>query len=695
MTVKFIKKPENYDVGMCPVSSVQLEGFSPSKISKIIDYSNDIYENSIYHTRTHMLEYGALDPTNFPLLGSGFPITYYETTIQYSSDFLITNRLSDNNDPLFYSYELKFDVNGITDTDIVEVLKNNSQPLRPNQYKLEFGDVSLTDNYYGSKDTSYDRYGNGIVWGNINSTGNIHRVRLLLPLDLYNQGDFYTVRYNKSLFNISYPNHFELIELEPLYVNGTDWTIEHDSVIIPNTSKISTNKTKSLYITKDPSNHIAVDGVISMNSDAYQNDAESSWRVRVNHGSFLTNIDEQFYQTSFVPNDPTSPTEKYQLVTYVNPKLLGGNIVKVEESPIHVSVTDNNGVPSGYIYPYYDIDIFPKKSLDTIIPIGTFGIDIDGVDIQRTKISSIDRKKGFILFNKQFSPQDNVDLFFYTDCASKSYVYNFELNPRISVDEYGMSSNCTTTIKNLGIAVRKSPSAGITDIYENKLKYKSLWFFNFDAVASNGTVTAYRCNQIPQQTTVSETLTLRWNPYNGYSSSTGDLIPITHISINRLFPDILKIRDARVIGGGVTTSEEKRLNNEQRNSYTDVGYWDGEPLPHAGLVIIHIPSTIYPSLVQNWKDSGLFNPELYTDITQEEIKALIESDSEYAEYYTKLLEGYAQGNSKVKDSFDNMLTLWAKKEASHYLDQLIKKYIPAGTQYILLNENFDQITLEL
>jgi len=38
---------------------------------------------------------------------------------------------------------------------------------------------------------------------------------------------------------------------------------------------------------------------------------------------------------------------------------------------------------------------------------------------------------------------------------------------------------------------------------------------------------------------------------------------------------------------------------------------------------------------------------------------------------------------------------WARKEASHYLDQLIKKYIPAGTQYILLDDAFNQIKLDL
>jgi hypothetical protein len=38
---------------------------------------------------------------------------------------------------------------------------------------------------------------------------------------------------------------------------------------------------------------------------------------------------------------------------------------------------------------------------------------------------------------------------------------------------------------------------------------------------------------------------------------------------------------------------------------------------------------------------------------------------------------------------------WARKEASHYLDQMIKKYIGAGTQYVLLDNEFNQIVLDV
>jgi len=694
MSVNFLKKKDGYDISMCPIATVRLDGFSPTKITKLIDYSNDVHENSENYVQTQIIladRDGAEDTT--PI--SGFPLTYYETTFRYKSTFFVTDKVNDNNDPLYFSYELKFDVNGVTDTDIIEVLKNNTTPLRPDQFKLQFGHVSLTDNYYGTKDAGLDRYGRDIVWGPIDGSKNIHRVRVLLPIDVVNRSDFYTVRYNKSLFNISYPAHFELIELTTLYTETIDWDIQEDKVVLPTTSFISNVNTKQLYITKDPNAHIAVEGVISMNAEGYQSDAESSWNARISHGSFLTNLDERFYQAKFVPIDVDNPQEKYQLITYVNPKLLGGNIVRIEDAPIHITTVDDLGSPSGYVYPYYDVTIFPKESFDNIIPIGTFGIDVDGVDVSRIKISSIDRQKGYILFNKQFNPQEDVDFFFYTDCSSKSYIYNLELNPRIS-GEYGISHICENTIKNIGVAVRESPEVGVGDSYTNRLRYHSLYFFDYEAVADDGQVTFYRGNQIPGLSTYSEVGYLRWNPFDGKESSTGQFIPLSHVSVNRMFPDILTVRDARIIAGGFTSQEQKRLNNEQKNSYTDIGYWDGEPLPHAGLIVIHLPSTIYPNLITKWKESGLFNPDMYTDITKEEIEQLAAASGEdYDEYYSKLLEGYSVNNEKVKDPYETMLTSWAKKEASHYLDQLIKKYIPAGTQYILLDENFNQIKLDL
>ena len=47
----------------------------------------------------------------------------------------------------------------------------------------------------------------------------------------------------------------------------------------------------------------------------------------------------------------------------------------------------------------------------------------------------------------------------------------------------------------------------------------------------------------------------------------------------------------------------------------------------------------------------------------------------------------------MRDPYIVMKNKWAKKQASLYIDQLIKKYISAGAQYILLDEDFNEIGL--
>ena len=42
-----------------------------------------------------------------------------------------------------------------------------------------------------------------------------------------------------------------------------------------------------------------------------------------------------------------------------------------------------------------------------------------------------------------------------------------------------------------------------------------------------------------------------------------------------------------------------------------------------------------------------------------------------------------------------MKTRWAEREASVYIDQVIRKYISGGTQYILLDEEYKEINLKL
>ena len=684
MSIKFIKNDDTYDVGSCPISTVRLDGFSAEKIVNIIDYSDDIYENSIFYHET--VELNAVYPTgDITQAVSGFPVQYYETLDEYEIDSLVTDRINSRSNPLYYSYELKFDVFSPADNEIVEIYKNNDQVVDPKDYEIEYGNITLSENFYGDQDPDLDRYGSGIVWGDFDNTTNTHRLRVLLPIDVNRPTDYYTIRYNKSLYNLTFPTHSELIELEKVY-DERDYYTESGVIKRTELSRIPENNITSLFMIKDTNRQIKQNGILSLNATNLQTSEETSWNIRINNGNFMTHGDlnnsgSLFFKTDYV-SSTNADADKHQVVTFIKPNILGSNVIKVNEAPIFVS---------GYMYPDYEIDIFPKESFDTIIPTGTFGFDIEGFNVDDLKISSIDRERGFILLNKHIPADKEIDMFFYVDGNTQTYIRNLELNPRLQGADFGFANDAINTFKNIGIAVRHSPEEGLEGITA-LAPYCRPYFFDFDNIG-----TFYRANQAPGIPTVSEEGELRFNPYSNEISSSGEFIPIAHLSLNRLSPEILKINDARVIGGGLIPESMKRLHNTESNSFSEVGYYDGEPLPHAGLVVIHIPSGIYPALINEWEESDLFNSDLYTDITKEEIEQLLASTNDpiYIDYYNKLLQGFTSSNDQNRDTFGVMQRAWATREASHYLDQLVKKYIPAGTQYILLDEEFNHIKLDL
>lgn len=688
MAVRFIKNDDTYEQGHCPVSVVELQGFSPEKIINTISYEDDIYENSSNYHQTVKLSPTFINDDETNAI-SGFSLQYYESNEDYSNDYLVTDRVNDKNNPLYYVYELKFDAYSIVESDILQVYKNNEIKVPKKEYEIEYGNVTLSDNYYGSQDTDFDRYASGVTWGGYDTTITSHRVRLLLPIEFHNPDDFYTVRYTKSLYNVTSPTHNELIEIQPLYSQSTDFQVINNFIEYRVNSKLPRLSVDPLYVIKDPDTQLKSVGIFSVDGENYQNDSDTSWNTRINTGSFVSNADyagsyNSFFEIDFIVNDP-SYDGRYQVMSYVKPKILGGNVVKVQEKPIYID-------PSGYVYPNYTVDVFPRTTDSTLIPSGTIGVDIDGVNVTDLKVSSIDRNKGYMLFNKQISSDQDMNLFFYIDTSKEMYIRNLELNPRLS-GLYGFSAGSSElAFTNIGIALKKHPIGGLPLNDIDKREYLWPYFFDFDNIG-----TFYRASPVPVSTpATTEVGTLIWNPYSTTMDPTADFMPIAHLSVNRLTPDILKVQDARVIGGGLNKDARKKLKNDQLNSYTDVGYYDGEPLPYAGIVVIHIPRSKYDALVSQWESSNLFNPDLYTDMSEEEIEQLeFYSSGVYKEYYNKLLQGLSPTNDPYKDPYSTMLRQWARREAGHYLDQLIKKYISAGTQYILLDENFNQIELEL
>lgn len=672
------------------IATVQLNDFNPDTIIKSVNYENLISENSEDYITVETLEPIASGTGEFLIKGY---ISQTTAQQEYESnvDYLITEKTNSLNEPLFYEYQLKFDAYGLTNTDLVEVYKNNIELVPPSKYRLEYGEDTFKNRYITMPDdTHVGRYDSNLEWSAFKPGEVEHRIRLLFPLEFADENAFYTVRYVKRLFDVNHPTHTELVELDRLYggelnspFTGTNhkpfsYEINYNKLIL-DTDVIPSENINFLYIVRNPENQIKQNGLVQLLTDGSQKEADASWSLRIQTGTFITGdavFDEvtSKYQISYEGEEQY----KYQMMAYIKPNRIGNNIYKINQNPFYVN-------SEKYVYPYYNIDV-PYTIDGNDLPHGSVGFDLDALLLRDVKISSIDRTKGFLLFNKPIPNDKDFSMFLYVDVTRNIYIRNFEFNPRIR-DIYGTNSDSSVSIQDVGIAIRRTrePITG-----NDRTVYFSPYFFDY-----KNPTKFYRASVVPTSVARSPVDgALNWNPYTSGADPEGEFIPIALFTLNELSPDVLKITDARTINGGIKDSAKPDLSNHQENSYTDIGYYDGELLPHIGMIIVHLPRIIYTDLVKRWIDSDMFNPELYTDITTYEIEQFMDGSDE-KEYYNNLLMGLATTGDPVSDPYTRMLIHWAEKEASQYLDKLIKKYIACGSQYILMDENFKQIKLRM
>jgi len=677
-----------YDVGECPISTVQLNNFNADAIVKRIDYQDLIIENSIVYNSTE-----TLTPLGTGVLENDkFLMQHYLPNEYNHIKYLFTDKTSEGNIPLFYQYQLKFDAYGFSNKDIIQVYRNNVELVPQDQYNIEFTyEKTLYDNYYSDNYTSnLDRYGSAVQWGSFDVNNRIHRIKLLLPLSFFDKNSFYTIRYNKHYMNLEFPLHFELLELENLYNTSTDFDLSYSGsinteiVTIKTESVIKSENLNKLYCVKDPYSQIKEDGLVTYQADGDQDNSSASWNLKIDTGAFVRNEskfheDTSFYNCEFAGDE----SERIQVVSYLKPKELGFNVIQIDQSPLYIS---------GYTYPDYNIQLFPNTTDGTTLPSGSIGFNINNELLQDVSISSIDRYKGYILLNKKLSLTNDTSVFAYVDSEYSVFIRNLELNPRIS-GNYGISSNSEKSFSEIGIAMRKIDGP-IVEGTEDEWYHP--YFFDFDDPTIFYQSKIVSADQVP--TNILTDKSLNWNPYTTDFNPDGEFLPFAVITLNKLSLDIIKITDARRINGGLTDEFIPKLTNNQNNSYSDIGFVDGEILPYEGLKIVHLPSHIYPSLIQRWVNSNQYNSDMYTDITDYEIEKLLDSAGNDAEkeYYTNLLQGKAPNQEdQFRDPFVKMRDDWAQHEASYYIDKVIKRYITAGSQYILLDENFNEIKLRL
>ncbi len=601
-----IRREATYDWVDAPIAAIEYVDFSPNKVLNVISREDSLYENTAEFYLTETVYNN----------GTYFPITHYPYIDNASGkiNYLITDYRSEgqNGKALFYQYELLFDAYTVEDGETVTLYKNNEVKIDKSQYIIQ---------------SSYDLLGKGAIrygsttWRPLDPSQTIHRIRILLPIDYSSREDFYTIDYNKSVYGARTPQK-ELVELTPLYQEGIDYIIVESGILLKS-SKIP-SKTQSLYIVKDPDDRIKP---ISIEPPSYQPDEVSSWRLRLNPGSVLTqsgiynNEPERFYllENNYLQKEPT---KQYYAVTNVKPLSISENIVRFGQYPIYVD-------EDTYVYPNYTIGLYDKKDLTLTTDVGLVSIEVNGKARTDIKILSVDRKKGYFQLSEVLDQTDELEFNFYTDSTYYMVIENLELNPKVigGDDLYHISG----FMKGLGVAIKEyDPDDTHTHfpyIYNSDLPESERIYY-----------------EVPEANAISG---------YAYAYGAGNFWPICELNLNRLSTDMVKVTDARRIGGGLLDNsalntwfakpEHSGVSIREKDSYLGKAYYGGDPQSFGSTVVIHVPSGVLFTARNNWIAS---------------LSGVVDDAIEQVDRGTR--------------------------EFNYYLDQVIKRYISAGTDYILI-----------
>jgi len=240
---------------------------------------------------------------------------------------------------------------------MLQIYKNNEIELPKERYVIQYCEETLNDHYHGSNNPSYGRYGDLNEWGEFNQTKQVHRIRILLPYELKEQEDFYIVRYNKNIHNIDYPDHIELIQLTTIYDQSNDFALIDNKLMYTISSRMPQKGITKLYVVKHTSTQIKMKNILSINDSGYQPDTETSWNLRIQNGHILTSAnqigeDQKWYNIGLTSSGNPLDTSRFQIMSYIKPKIYAGNILGIDQAPIHID-------EELYTYPDYDITVFP------------------------------------------------------------------------------------------------------------------------------------------------------------------------------------------------------------------------------------------------------------------------------------------------------------------------------------------------
>lgn len=490
--------------------------------------------------------------------------------------YLVTDTTSYDGSDLFYQYELMYNCYGDVQDPNIILIYKNNETVINQANYLIQFSNDLISGNIRYTSTDWSKQGD--------SSQTTHRVRILFPLSI-NSRDFYLVKYRKNLDGIITEQE-ELISLRPLY-GSENYSYSSSGIMI--SSGINTQNI--IKIIKDPDDKISVDKIISTTSSG-----NSAWKLTVKPGTIIYN--SGVYSGSL--------QSSYQLTNYFSsgsislsgiiPESVHGNIIKLDSSPIYI--------PDSYIYPSYKLN--------------NLTLNINDIDRTDINILSIDEKRGYIHLDHSLGEFDNIKVNYELDCSGTMIVNGLEFNPISS----GSLFNVSGYPSGFGLAL---------NTYSGSIDSTYLYIYNLSE-----SIESRNCYSIVPSGSTTAT-----------SWSDGNFITLCEITPNKFDFNDITITDARRIGGGYKSESNiiNMLNScsgniHEKDWYTDIGFYGGNPLSFNSIIIINVPLSKINSERQRWISDAI----TYSSMSEDQ----------------------------------------ATKAFNYHLDQTIKKYISGGSDYVLI-----------
>ena len=565
---------KTYRDGACPIAFIDYKNNKTSSMVEVDDRSDEIPQNS------HSWYFYEKVPYS-----SG----YYKPKINIndypSGHIMVTDKYLSSTDknmvtPLFSRYDLKYDNHSTSSVPGagVYVYRDDGILMDQDTYKVEYASGSLTsDMTLRGSDTN--AWGTGVI-----SDSGDQRIRLLFPESYMFDDHWYDVKYSKSAFGGIDNSHKEFINPSTIYEQDVDYTVDSSGTITFGTDTIWVKKKK--------------DTTMKL-MEPTESSIREGWYAKVKAGSIVipsgvTNATKKIYSIEYDRAGQPSYISDAKAMICPNTDMveIRDNTFQVQSPPIHQGA-------SGYYFPYVE-----ERLEDGISEFssGNYGytIYLDGVELDNSIVKDVQYQHGILRMNEALR-QGELKISYLRD-SEEVIISSLDLNPTINHLAPGMMDY---EIKDHRVEVYATPASGIPPTGHVMWKYE-------------GEASGY------------------------YAIGDGTLSPIPsdsillgNISIMTQSKDSAEIIDIRRRGG---LKEEFEKHTIEKDSYSDIGKWDGKFFPKNGAAVFQIPLHILTDLQDKYEE---------------------------------------EGNTKNE----------AKAEAFEYITDTIEKYIPIGLGYVIIDEN--------